>query len=644
MAGAFALSLLAVSVQTSGQAPPAQTPQTPPQPPTFRGRIELTQIDVSVQDANRRPVRGLTIDDFELFEDGKPQRIEAFAEVNVPDAEEGAGWVRDVASDVRSNAAEDGRVLIFLLDEAMTQTFEADVITPAVKRIANTVIDRMGPNDVAAVIFTWDNKRQAQDFTTDRARLRAAIELFKPRQFLMSGYNWRQVSIGMTGSVLEYLADVPGRRKALILVSPTMAIRPPWPWVYPRPSIEDLHTLRAFEEAIRAGVTVYGISPTGLRALGEEGDAVSLTTGAPSGGRAARPRPLSAPPRSLAGETGGFIINTLTQFDEGVAQIFRETGSYYLLGYKAPTDFVQRADSPTKGYRSIEVRVKRPGLVARGRTAFIPPKPTKPPKQPASPLHNALAGVLPKADLPLRVSVAPFAVPGKSEAAIVMVLSVEQPAPTERTTERLDMQARAFGRRGEPRAQTSQSVNVTLPSGRANDVRFEVLTQLRLKPGFYELRLSARSSRLAKDGSVYANLDVPDFANDPLALSGIVVTATPRAAAAPVNAFASVIPVVPTAQRTFAPADRATAFLRVYQGGRKPVGPVSLTVRVIDRADVAALDQTTTLDPSRFNPARTADVHVDLPLSRLGPGSYLLRIDAALGEATVRRELRFSVR
>ena len=51
--------------------------QATPQKPTFRVRVELMQLDVTVLDKNGQPVRGLTKEDFQLFEDDKPQSIES---------------------------------------------------------------------------------------------------------------------------------------------------------------------------------------------------------------------------------------------------------------------------------------------------------------------------------------------------------------------------------------------------------------------------------------------------------------------------------------------------------------------------------------------------------------------------------------
>lgn len=54
------------------------------QQPTFRAGIELVEIDAVVTDGQGNPVIGLTADDFEVSEGGKPQVIAAFSEVNIP--------------------------------------------------------------------------------------------------------------------------------------------------------------------------------------------------------------------------------------------------------------------------------------------------------------------------------------------------------------------------------------------------------------------------------------------------------------------------------------------------------------------------------------------------------------------------------
>ena len=118
-------------------------------PPVFRATTNIFQTDVTVLDANNRPVKGLTIDDFELFEDGERVEILGFAEVDIPDASDGPSWMRDSSPDVRN--ALNGRVLLFLLDDAQVPYLMGlgrAYIHPneriaAVKRIGEQFINRI---------------------------------------------------------------------------------------------------------------------------------------------------------------------------------------------------------------------------------------------------------------------------------------------------------------------------------------------------------------------------------------------------------------------------------------------------------------------------------------------------------------------
>src|SRR6476661_5735163 len=70
----------------SAQQPPAQAPQTPPGQPavTFKAEVNYVDVDATVTDRQGKFVTGLTKDDFELLEDGKPQKVEMFSYVDLP--------------------------------------------------------------------------------------------------------------------------------------------------------------------------------------------------------------------------------------------------------------------------------------------------------------------------------------------------------------------------------------------------------------------------------------------------------------------------------------------------------------------------------------------------------------------------------
>ncbi len=69
---------------------------------------------------------------------------------------------------------------------------------------------------------------------------------------------------------------------------------------------------------------------------------------------------------------------------------------------------------------------------------------------------------------------------------------------------------------------------------------------------------------------------------------------------------------------------------------------VSASILSVD--DARVFEDRTELRSDAFADAREADYRLELPIRRLRPGSYLLRLDAVAGSMTARREIRFSIR
>ena len=84
--------------------------------------------------------------------------------------------------------------------------------------------------------------------------------------------------------------------------------------------------------------------------------------------------------------------------------------------------------------------------------------------------------------------------------------------------------------------------------------------------------------------------------------------------------------------------------MRVYQGGSGPLAPVTLALKLLDDTGAALANDTVSLDAARFDVSRTAQQTLDLPISRLGPGRYLVTISASASSSTITRELPFRVR
>ena len=52
--------------------------------PRFRTEVNVVEIDATVLDEQGEAVAGLTAADFEVFEDGQPQQVVSFFQVDIP--------------------------------------------------------------------------------------------------------------------------------------------------------------------------------------------------------------------------------------------------------------------------------------------------------------------------------------------------------------------------------------------------------------------------------------------------------------------------------------------------------------------------------------------------------------------------------
>jgi VWFA-related protein len=159
----------------------AQAPQQPA--PSFRVDVRYVDVDVTVTDEQGNVVTGLTQDDFELFEDGKPQTIQTFSFVDVPfrEPERFLGVdERSVSTDARSNRRPvSGRMYVIVLDDLDVSFLRTD----QVKRDARLFVEEyFGVGDIAAVVHTSGGAGASQDFTSDPQLLLASIEKFLGRK------------------------------------------------------------------------------------------------------------------------------------------------------------------------------------------------------------------------------------------------------------------------------------------------------------------------------------------------------------------------------------------------------------------------------------------------------------------------------
>ena len=214
---------LAVSV-TSGQSPPQQPP------PTFKAEVEYVEVDALVADRDGNFVRTLTKEDFRIFEDGKPQKISAFALVDIPDETVApTSAAGSVESDVRSNEQPfSGRIYVVVLDDLHTQFSR----TPRTQAAARQFIERhFAANDLMAVVSAGARAQDAQAFTNNKRLLLDAVDaVFGQKMDSSAGsriadfdsierVERAQMALATLRQVAEWFGGVRGRRKTMLLFS-----------------------------------------------------------------------------------------------------------------------------------------------------------------------------------------------------------------------------------------------------------------------------------------------------------------------------------------------------------------------------------------------------------------------------------------
>jgi VWFA-related protein len=156
--GAAAILGGSVAILAAQQTPPAQQPppaqqqqQPPPQPPPrFRSEANYIRVDVYAT-RDDQPVQDLTGDDFEVTEDGKPQKIDAFEHVVVRPA--GPQAVRIEPNNQREGnqmaANPRARVFVIFLDTNFVNIAGGhDIAQPLIELMERA----LGPEDLVGLM------------------------------------------------------------------------------------------------------------------------------------------------------------------------------------------------------------------------------------------------------------------------------------------------------------------------------------------------------------------------------------------------------------------------------------------------------------------------------------------------------------
>ena len=149
---------------------------------TLRVSVKLVQVGVVLRDAKGRAVGSLKKEDFQLFDNGKPQVISSFSAEKAPTA---AGTEKQsptlsagaVLSPNNAPAAA-GRDVAYVFDDIHTTFADLSSASAAAARH----LAALHPEDRAAIFTT--SGQSGLDFTPDRQRLQDALKSLRPHTLL----------------------------------------------------------------------------------------------------------------------------------------------------------------------------------------------------------------------------------------------------------------------------------------------------------------------------------------------------------------------------------------------------------------------------------------------------------------------------
>ena len=370
----------------------------------IRVTTRLVEVNVIVRDRNGA-VRGLTKDDFELYDRGKRREIAFFSE-NAPSPVPKPALPPNVFSNLPEHRGIDRAAVTIVLFDGVN-TAAADQIWA--KRQFLAFLGQAQPQDRIAVYSLGRTLRVLADFTTDPKRLAAVVAPYRGRvDFSLdaplerittddpaSDQQWNEFfqkyedeqldrRIQHTADAVEAIARqigaVPGR-KNLIWMSAGFPFEnqdPRFPKLYGEAAER---MARALSEA---NVALYPVDARGLVAmpsLAADGrfapprrpDALTPTSPLASGGRG----PVSGPERAagmspsgqpvmrlLAQATGGRAFTDSNDIRGAIRTVLDDSASTYTLAFHP-----EEADLDSKAHK-LTVKLSRPGVEIRHRDSY----------------------------------------------------------------------------------------------------------------------------------------------------------------------------------------------------------------------------------------------------------------------------------
>jgi len=361
--------------------------------------VNLIEVDAIVTDSHGSHVDNLKADDFEVIEDGKPQKITHFrfvpapgthgAPASMPASPVGAALVK---SELR-------RTFVVFVDDIATSFPEYAFMRRALLKFVDNNLQQ---GDLWAFYKSTGGSGAWQIFSSDRREIRSAVEHMKwlPPPPIFETFHLQMFEDQMRRAISS-LGAVPGRKVMILLNS----------GIYPGLAMgEVLQVTRAVSDAAnRASVTIESIDLRGLPVEAGMTDqwadasllhpaqntllpsSVIQSDAAPSDPRV--PRPIAymmsqSLPQRIAEQTGGLFLHDRNDIYDELRTAENDDAGYYLIGWDPGS-----AGFFSKRYHNLDIKVRQRGLTVRSRAGFFGYPGSPVPKAPQSPEQQMQAAL-----------------------------------------------------------------------------------------------------------------------------------------------------------------------------------------------------------------------------------------------------------
>jgi VWFA-related protein len=374
LASAFALLAAAAPQARQSQAGPGR----PADQPIFRLTVSLVQLDAVVTDRKGRHVTTLGPEDFEVYQDGRPQPVVAVSYVEADD-----GWV-DASGlpplPAEALRPEDARRVVAVVVDDLRMSFQS--IYRARRGIGEFLDRTFRDGDMGMILATSGG---ASQLTYSHTTLKAAASRLRFSLWNVQAANvldsfdfgndsldlmqrtFAESAVARIADAIDAMKGLPGR-KSLVLVSEGFSV---FGFGMDNAYVRDL-LRRLVDRSNRAGVVIYAVDPRGLVHTGLTA-ADGPGAGHDGGLALARMRAMALREtqdglRFMTGETGGFAVVNNNDIALGFRRILADQRGYYLIGYQPEAGTVH-AKSDVE-FRRIKIKVKPKGLKIRTRAGF----------------------------------------------------------------------------------------------------------------------------------------------------------------------------------------------------------------------------------------------------------------------------------